>query len=539
VVTDNVEVYTLGSPIFALSGDDNLTASSAADLLVFAQPIARDKVYGFDTAADKIDLIGFTGVNGVGDLSIADDASGNAVIQLANGSTITVVGVHAASLTASHFVFNVAPTTNNAGTLTISDGAMMPFGGVLDNSGTIALQSAGGDTRLEVLVDSLTLKGGGHVTLSDSDHNIIVGGASSARLVNIDNTISGAGQLGAGQMALDNRGTIRADGSHALVIDSGANTVANAGTLEATGSGGLVIDSALDNSGILWANGGNVTVHGNVTGAGSAKIGGSAALELDGAANVAVSFDAGGAGSLKLGDAAHFGGSIAGFGGNAMLHLADIAVNGSTILAYAAGTSGSGGVLTVSDGSHVAHLALQGSYANAGFHGSADQAGGMAVTANVAGANQDLHGGAGTDILVTGAGSDVLAGGAGSDVLFGGGGADTFVFDSAPGGAGIDTILDFKANGDADHLLLSQLVFGSLSASDGSLAASQFASVGDGSGGSVRLDAAVHVIYDSQTGNLYYDADGADTAGGRTVFAVLVGTDNHPATIDYHDIRLG
>jgi Ca2+-binding RTX toxin-like protein len=255
---------------------------------------------------------------------------------------------------------------------------------------------------------------------------------------------------------------------------------------------------------------------------------------------VAVSFDQDGAGALTLGDADHFSGSIAGFGGNNALHLADIAVNGGTTIAYATDTSGSGGVLTLSDGCNVAHLALQGSYATAGFHASADQAGGMLVTANVADANQNLHGGAGTDILVTGAGDDILAGGAGNDLLFGGAGADTFVFDSAPGGAGnIDTILDFKANGDADHLLLSQQVFGSLLASDGSLDVSQFAQVSDGSGGSATLDAAVHVIYDSQTGNLYYDVDGADTVDGRSVFAVLGGTGNHPATIDHHDIKLG
>jgi Ca2+-binding RTX toxin-like protein len=312
--------------------------------------------------------------------------------------------------------------------------------------------------------------------------------------------------------------------------------VANAGTLAATGSGGLVIDGALANSGTLWANGGNVTVHGDVTGSGSAHISGSSALGIDGAANVAVSFDQGTTGSLTLGDADHFSGSIAGFGGNATLHLADIAVNGGTTLAYAPDASGNGGVLTLGDGGSVAHLALQGSYANAGFHASADQAGGMLLTANVADANQVLHGGAGTDILVTGAGNDILAGGAGNDLLFGGGGADTFVFDSA---GNVDTILDFKANGDADHLLLSQQVFDTLLAADGSLDAAQFAEVGDGSGGSATLDAAVHVIYDSQTGNLYYDADGADTVGGRSVFAVLGGAENHPATIDHHDIKLG
>ena len=41
VIADNVEAYAPGNPIFALSADDHLTASSGADLLVFAQPIAR------------------------------------------------------------------------------------------------------------------------------------------------------------------------------------------------------------------------------------------------------------------------------------------------------------------------------------------------------------------------------------------------------------------------------------------------------------------------------------------------------------------
>ena len=96
VIADNVEAYAPGNPIFALSADDHLTASSGADLLVFAQPIARDVVHNFDAAADKIDLIGFTDISGYTDLSIADDANGNAVITTGVGSTITVLGVHAA-----------------------------------------------------------------------------------------------------------------------------------------------------------------------------------------------------------------------------------------------------------------------------------------------------------------------------------------------------------------------------------------------------------------------------------------------------------
>ena len=58
-VGDNVEAYSVGSPIFALSGDDFLTASSGKDLLVFSQPIGHDTVYSFAASQDQIDLIGY------------------------------------------------------------------------------------------------------------------------------------------------------------------------------------------------------------------------------------------------------------------------------------------------------------------------------------------------------------------------------------------------------------------------------------------------------------------------------------------------
>ena len=157
-------------------------------------------------------------------------------------------------------MFDVEPTTINAGTMTIYDSAMLPLGGTVDNSGTIALQSTGSETNLEILFRGANLTGGGHVLLSDSDQNMIFGGNADTVLVNVDNIISGAGQLGAGQLTFVNQGTVIADGSYTLVIDTGANAVSNSGMMEATGSGGLLVQSDILNDGTLWANGGNVTV---------------------------------------------------------------------------------------------------------------------------------------------------------------------------------------------------------------------------------------------------------------------------------------
>jgi Ca2+-binding RTX toxin-like protein len=535
LVRDNVEAYTPGSPIFAVSADDHLTASSAADLLVFAQPIANDTIHNFDAAADKIDLIGFPGVSNYADLAIADDANGNAVITLANGSAITVLGVAAASLSAANFEFNVEPMMVNAGTMTISDGAILPLGGVVDNSGTIALGSTGSETDLQVLVESLTLQGGGQLVMSDNDHNVILGGAASATLVNVDNTISGAGQIGAGQMTLVNHGTIVANGTHALVIDTGSNAVVNSGTLSATGAGGLVIAGALVNSGSLWAHGGDVTIVGDVSGSGSATISGDATLSFLGASNQGALFDAVGNGTLVLGSSAAYSGSVSGLNAGDVLDFGDLVFGANATLSYASNATATGGVLSVSDGVHSAQVSLLGQYSSAGFQAAGDVDGSTAVAYAAPLADQNLVGTAGNDGLVGGAGNDVINGGAGNDVLVGGAGSDTFVF-GAPSGA-VDTVIDFNASGGAangDFVELSAAAFGGLTTAPGNgLAASEFAA----SDGAASVGAGVHVIYDSTTGNLYYDADGGDAAG-RELVATLHLT-NPADTFDFNDVKVG
>jgi hypothetical protein len=379
-ITDNVEAYAPGSPIFAVSGDDNLTGSSGADTFVFAQPIGNDTVFSFDAAADKIDLIGFAGLACYGDLAIADDANGNARVTLGAGGSITLKGVDASALSAANFEFEIEPVTENPGTMTIGDGAMLPLGGTVDNTGTVALSSTGDETDLEILVHGLTLEGGGTVTLSDSSQNAVFGGDPAAVLTNIDNTILGAGRIGQGQLTLDNRGTILANGSNALVIDTGANVIANSGILEATGAGGLQVKSDIANTGELWANGGNVTVSGAVMGSGTAEIDGSAMLEFAGASSAATTFGAGASGTLKLDQSGGFSGTIAGFAGGDGIDLGDVGFGSSTALAFAANADGSGGTLTVSDGTHTANLQLLGQYAATGFQAAADAGTGTMLT---------------------------------------------------------------------------------------------------------------------------------------------------------------
>jgi hypothetical protein len=380
-IADNVEAYAPGSPIFAVSGDDTLTGSSGADEFVFAQPVGNDTVYDFDTASDTVDLIGF-GIAGFAVLQplLANDADGNALITLGGGETITLKGVDAASLTAANFVFDAEPVTTNAGTMTIGDGAILPLGGTIENTGVISLGSTGDETDLEILVRGATLEGGGQVTLSDSADNVIFGGTGAAVLTNVDNTISGAGQLGDGQLTLVNQGTIVASGGNALVIDTAANTVTNSGMLEATGAGGLDIKSALVNTGTIEANGGNVTAEGAVTGGGNAIIVGGATLEFGAASDANVSFADGTTGSLLLEQSLGFSGTVAGFGAGDTLDLGDIAFGANTTLAFSENAAGTGGTLAVSDGAETASIALLGQYAASAFVESAGEGGGTAIT---------------------------------------------------------------------------------------------------------------------------------------------------------------
>ncbi|MBL6459468.1 calcium-binding protein [Belnapia sp. T6] len=119
-----------------------------------------------------------------------------------------------------------------------------------------------------------------------------------------------------------------------------------------------------------------------------------------------------------------------------------------------------------------------------------------------------VTGGSGRDFLVGGAGNDTLSGGAGQDSLLGGGGADTFVFSA--GEAGPDTVVDFSVADDT--IQLDGRIFQGLPS--GALAEDAFALLSD-------AEAAEHrILYDAETGNLFFDADGA-SRDDLVNFAVL------------------
>jgi hypothetical protein len=380
---DNVEVFAQGGPIFAWSGEDHLTGSSGKDLFVFAQPIGHDTIYSFNPSEDRIDLIGYRGFTNFNDVQhhLSEDSASNAVITLANGQSITLFDVPVSSLSANNFVFDKTPALINTGTLTINDGALLPLSGIITNTGTIALDSTGNEAHLELIQNGITLQGGGQVVLSDSDENLISGTAPSVTLTNMDNTIFGTGQLGAGQMTLINNGTISAIGTHALVVDTGTNVVTNAGTLEANGSGSLILNSDIVNSGLIWATGGHITINGAVTGSGSAMISGAATLELGAESSANVTFGADAAGTLILRDPTGFTGTISGLSSADHIDLANISYEIASLYSITYSLNTDVTTLVITDGTNTDTINLLGNYTiDTAWHFSDDGHGGTIVS---------------------------------------------------------------------------------------------------------------------------------------------------------------
>jgi hypothetical protein len=275
----------------------------------------------------------------------------------------------------------LSATTLTAAGVSIT-GSVVTLSGAINNGSVITVASP----SLTVAAAGVTLSGGGSLTLTDTNTNQITGATGAATLTNVNNIISGAGAIGGGLMTLVNQsaGVINASGTNGLIIDTGANTIVNAGQIMASGAGGLTVQSAINNTGTIAALNGNVTVNGAVTGAGVATVTGAT---LDFASTFTENVTFGGAtGILELGRSQGYTGTITGFSktGGTSLDLADIGFVGAGEASFS-GTK-SGGVLTVTDGTHTAHINLKGDYRTSVFVAASDGHGGTIIHDPAAGA---------------------------------------------------------------------------------------------------------------------------------------------------------
>lgn len=147
-----------------------------------------------------------------------------------------------------------------------------------------------------------------------------------------------------------------------------------------------------------------------------------------------------------------------------------------------------------------------------------------------------LFGGDGNDSLVGGEMGDLLDGGAGDDTLSaedfaiftGGTGVDTFLFDSTSGGG----VTDFTSG--SDRIRLDARSLAELGAS-GTLAAgdARFHAAAGATGGH---DADDRLVYNTATGDLYYDADGNGAIEASVIATLTSG--GAPAALSATDITV-
>jgi hypothetical protein len=268
-------------------------------------------------------------------------------------------------------------------TVNVTDNTALELQGTIANHGTIALNSSGDLTEL-IISGSVSLGGGGQVTLSDKAGNSIVSDGSPATLTNFD-AISGAGTIGDGDLTLVNFGIIDATGTNALIIDTGVNTVTNStgGILEASAGATLQIDDNVFNIGVISSNSGAVVdVTGSITGKGTIELLDHAKVEIGGSvsSDQTVTFASAGAAALLILDDSHdFHGTIVGLTEYPVeklenhVDLKDLKYISGLMHAHY-----SGGMLTISNGADSVTLKVSGS-SDPAFELSSDGSGGTLV----------------------------------------------------------------------------------------------------------------------------------------------------------------
>lgn len=134
--------------------------------------------------------------------------------------------------------------------------------------------------------------------------------------------------------------------------------------------------------------------------------------------------------------------------------------------------------------------------------------------------NDTLSGNAGANTIWGNGGNDVIRGFAGNDTLTGASGKDTFVFHTALNATtNVDKITDFSAVNDT--IQLENAVFTALTAT-GALSAAAFRANATG----LAADSTDRIVYETDTGKLFYDRDGSGVSYDGVLFATLV---NKPA----------
>jgi hypothetical protein len=252
----------VGSDGLLLVNDGTIAAATGGALTINTGAVVTNNALIEATGGSNLYIDGVINSSGGGTILAA---SGNVALSggtlqgglINSAAGFAVIDVNSATLDGSK------KTVTNKGLVSLNDGTTLTLLGTITNNGTISLNNYDFNTDLVVGGSTVTLTGGGTVLLDQYGDNRIYGAVGTDVLVNVNNTIEGAGQIGASQLTLVNqaKGIINADQSGALILTSNAGgTITNAGLMESTSTGGLVVQGVINSStgGTILANGGNV-----------------------------------------------------------------------------------------------------------------------------------------------------------------------------------------------------------------------------------------------------------------------------------------
>jgi Ca2+-binding RTX toxin-like protein len=315
-------------------------------------------------------------------------------------------------------------------------------------------------------VDTIEGLGGNDTLVGLAGNDSLLGGTGDDRYV-----------VGTGDILSDSGGTDTVESSVSWTLGAGFENLTFTGTAVTSGSGNSLNNVITGSAGNNWLRGleGNDTVN---AGAGNDTI------------------------QMSNGSGTNYG--------------ADVIDGGSGIDTLDFGTAARSAVLV---------SLWSGSVSGGGTDGA-----GTATVVNVENVNgsafrDSITGNAAANFLFGFDGNDVLDGREGNDRLEGGAGGDVYWFSTAPGSANADTIVGFVSGG--EQIVLDAGVHPSLGP-NGNFAAGD-ARFATGAGFNSGQDSSDRVIYNTTTGQLWYDADG-NGSGTAQLIATLQGAPALAAT---------
>ena len=543
----------LGVTLFAGGGDDTLVGGAQGDML------SGDGTSGWISDAPEF-AIGNDSLSGGGGNDELRGGRGDDTMDGGAGDDTFVYSfesdygsdhVTGGAGTDLITIFNLSPVTIDLSTGTMS-------GGEDDGGGSVAFTG----------VENFTALGVGSRITGDAGANVLNGanGNFQGPGTNADDTVNGAGgndtltgNAGADQFVFDRIGAVDADhvtdftsGTDQIHLDASAMTALGTGGQFAAGdarffaAAGASAGHDADDRVVYDTSSGNLWYDADGSGAGAAQL----IAVLDGPASLAATDIV-----VENGSSAPPSGTIDGTAGNDNLTGTPgndtinglggndtlSGLDGDDVLDGGTGTDSlnggagndtyfvtAGDAITDASGVDTVVSAFSWNLAagleNLTFTGSATANGNGNAAANlvtgnagsntfwVRDGNDTLSGGAGNDYLGGEGGVDHLEGGIGSDTLDGGGGQDEFEF-AQFGTANADTVLQFSS--DWDELQFASGTFaalggpGDFGSGDGRFFAAAGASAGH--------DASDRLIYNTSTGQLYYDDDGSGAHAAQLV----------------------